>query len=307
MGYIAGIGGANVDIHGRADAPLVMRDSNPGTLHLSMGGVMRNILDNAVRLGCSVKLASVVGDDPYGRMLREGCAALGMDTAYLQVRPGRHSSSYISVLDDDGDMIVAMSDMHIVKELNGAFVTQCLPMLNGAELVVCDGNLSAAALQTLAQRCTRPLYMDPVSTSWAREVEPYLAAFDTIKPNRQEMEVLAGMPIHTEAELDAACDAVLARGVRRVFVSLGRDGIYYKGPEGALHGRSHGFDGCVNATGAGDATMAGIVRASVLGYDALRTVQFALGAGLAAISCDDTINPAMSMETIEYMIKEYVE
>ena len=29
-GYIAGIGGANVDIHGQSDAPIVMRDSNPG-------------------------------------------------------------------------------------------------------------------------------------------------------------------------------------------------------------------------------------------------------------------------------------
>ena len=34
-GYIAGIGGANVDIHGQSDAPIVMRDSNPGRLHLS--------------------------------------------------------------------------------------------------------------------------------------------------------------------------------------------------------------------------------------------------------------------------------
>lgn len=306
MGYIAGIGGANVDIHGRADAPLVMRDSNPGTLHLSMGGVMRNILDNAQRLGSRAKIASVVGDDPYGRMLREGCAALGMDTEYLRVRPGHQSSSYISVLDDDGDMIVAMSDMHIVKELNGEFVMECLPMLNGAELVVCDGNLSSAALEALARHCTRPLYMDPVSTSWAKGVEPYLGAFDTIKPNRQEMEILAGMPIHTEEELDRACDLVLARGVRRVFVSLGRDGLYYKGPEGALRGQSHGFCGCVNATGAGDSTMAGIVRASQLGYDAEKTLQTALGAGLVTISCDDTISPAMSMEAIEQMIKEYV-
>ena len=30
MGYIAGIGGANMDIHGRSDQMIVMRDSNPG-------------------------------------------------------------------------------------------------------------------------------------------------------------------------------------------------------------------------------------------------------------------------------------
>ena len=47
-GYIAGIGGANVDIHGQSDAPIVMRDSNPGRLHLSAGGVCRNICDNQI-------------------------------------------------------------------------------------------------------------------------------------------------------------------------------------------------------------------------------------------------------------------
>ena len=32
MGYIAGIGGANMDIHGKSDRQLIMRDSNPGSL-----------------------------------------------------------------------------------------------------------------------------------------------------------------------------------------------------------------------------------------------------------------------------------
>ena len=44
MGYIAGIGGANMDIHGRSDRQLIMRDCNPGSLHTSLGGVCRNIL-----------------------------------------------------------------------------------------------------------------------------------------------------------------------------------------------------------------------------------------------------------------------
>ena len=51
MGYIAGIGGANVDIHGKSDNKLIMRDSNPGTLHMSLGGVCRNICENLALLG----------------------------------------------------------------------------------------------------------------------------------------------------------------------------------------------------------------------------------------------------------------
>ena len=306
MGYIAGIGGANMDVHGQSLAPIVMRDSNPGRLHLSMGGVMRNVLENLARLGYEVRPATVVGDDAYGDALRAGCERLGMDTRWMHTRPGHTSSSYISIMDSEGDMLVAMSDMRILKELDAAFVEQCLPMLNDAELVVCDGNLSYAAIECLARKCTRPLYLDPVSTAWARSLEPLIGAFDTIKPNRLEMEVLAGMSIATDADLEEACTRVLATGVRRVFVSLGADGIYYKGPAGSVHRRSRVFDKLVNATGAGDATMAGIVHATLAGKSESEVLDFALGAGLVAIAAPDTISEEMSGRAVHTMIKEYV-
>ena len=115
-GYIAGIGGANVDIHGQSDAPIVMRDSNPGRLHLSAGGVCRNICDNLCRLGLTVELCSAVGGDAYGDMLRGACTAAGIGTRHLAVFPAQNTSAYISIMDSEGDMLVAMSDMHILKE-----------------------------------------------------------------------------------------------------------------------------------------------------------------------------------------------
>lgn len=42
--YVLGIGAANVDVHGMSRAAIVMRDSNPGHLRTSAGGVTRNIM-----------------------------------------------------------------------------------------------------------------------------------------------------------------------------------------------------------------------------------------------------------------------
>ena len=146
-----------------------------------------------------------------------------------------------------------------------------------------------------------------MSTTWAKKLLPVLGRFDTIKPNRLEMEVLAGMPIATDADLEEACTRVLAAGVRRVFVSLGADGIYYKGPAGSVHRRSRAFDKLVNATGAGDATMAGIVHATLAGKSESEVLDFALGAGLVAIAAPDTISEEMSGRAVQTMIKEYVQ
>ena len=305
MGYIAGIGGANMDIHGRSDRQLLMRDSNPGTLHMSLGGVCRNICENLARLGEDVRLVTVVGDDVQGRSILEGCRAAGINMDAARVLPGERSSCYISIMDGDGDMLLAMSDMHIIKKLDEELVDAAKDVLCGAELIVCDGNLSVRTLKRLTQVCERPLYLDPVSTAWAREVKPCIGCFDTVKPNRMELEALTGLPVDTLGNIDRACDALLLQGVRRVFVSLGRDGMAYRGPEGFLHRACRPFAGMVNATGAGDAAMAGIVWATRRGMSAGMTVKAAMAAGMVAIASADTISPRMSPRAIENMIKEY--
>ena len=133
MGYIAGIGGANMDIHGRSDRQLIMRDSNPGSLHTSLGGVCRNICENLARLGENVRLITVVGDDVQGRGIVEGCEKAGIDMSAARVLRGERSSIYISIMDGDGDMLLAMSDMHIIKQLNAKLVDESRDLLCGAD------------------------------------------------------------------------------------------------------------------------------------------------------------------------------
>ena len=62
----------------------------------------------------------------------------------------------------------------------------------------------------------------------------------------------------------------------------------------------------MNATGAGDAAMAGIVWATRRGMSAEMTIRAAMAAGMVAISSPDTISREMSPAAIENMIKEYV-
>ena len=307
MGYIAGIGGANMDIHGKGDKKLIMRDSNPGSLHTSLGGVCRNICENLALLGAKVKLVTVVGNDSRGHSIVTGCEKAGIDMSAAKVIPGERSSSYVSIMDEDGDMLLAMSDMHIIKKLDAKLVDDNAQLLCDADMVVCDGNLSAQTIERLCEVCLSPLYLDPVSTAWAKEIKPFIASFDTIKPNALELEALTGCPCTTIEEIEHAAGLLVEQGVRRVFVSMGANGMLYRGREGTIHRKcARPFDQMVNATGAGDASMAGIIFASRMGMTAEETLLFAMGAGMVAISSSNTINKKMSVEAIETMIKEYI-
>ena len=303
---VVGVGGANVDIHGRSDAPILMRDSNPGILHLSAGGVCRNICDNLCRLGVPVSFVGAVGDDHFGSVLLDSCRAVGMDVSHTRVFPGERSGSYISIMDDAGDMLVGMSDMSILGRMGPEFAAELRPLLAQASVCVTDTNLPTETLAALADACDAPVFIDPVSCAKAKKLVPVLGKFHTIKPNRMEMEILAGCNIPDLFALDAACDAVLAQGVQRLFVSLGADGLFYKDASGiSLHEKSRPFP-MTNATGAGDAALAGLVYAWLQGMPPKETLQFAIGASLVAIDCADTIHPAMSPALVQQYSKEYV-
>ena len=306
MGYIAGIGGANVDIHGRCDRRLVMHDSNPGMLHSTLGGVCRNICENLARLDSKVKLVTVVGDDENGRRIIRGCEEIGIDMSAVRVVPGERSSSYVSLVDETGDMVVAMSDMHIIKNLDAGFVDDAAEVLSNAAIVVCDGNLSGETVKRLTEVCLAPLYLDPVSTAWAKEMRPYIGYFDTVKPNQMELGALTDMPVETFSQVVAACDSLIEQGVRRVFVSMGEQGMYYRGHEGSIHRIARPCGRMVNATGAGDASMAGIVWASKQGMTADETMCVGMAAGIIAINSPDTISEDMTVENIEKIIKEFI-
>ena len=60
-GYVAVAGAVNVDIGGQSAGPLVGRDSNPGKVTVSMGGVGRNIAHNLRLLGVKVSLLTALG------------------------------------------------------------------------------------------------------------------------------------------------------------------------------------------------------------------------------------------------------
>lgn len=304
--YVLGIGAANMDVHGKSRAPIVMRDSNPGHLRTSAGGVTRNVLENLSRLGVRTRLISAVGADLYGEMVLRSSAAAGIDISGVVTVPGAASSCYISVLDQRGDMLVAMSDMGILESVTPELVRSQAEELRGAAAVVCDPCLPAETVaEILLQAGDTPVFLDPVSTSYARKVKKLSGGFFCMKPNRIELGVLADEETETAEGLERACSVLLSRGVKRVAVSLGERGCYYADAEGRRLLRAlHPVELMANANGAGDAFMAGLVYGYVSGLEPEAALDFALGAGSLAVASELTINPEMSVERVCRLLRE---
>ncbi|MEG2082994.1 MAG: PfkB family carbohydrate kinase, partial [Oscillospiraceae bacterium] len=108
-----------------------------------------------------------------------------------------------------------------------------------------------------------------------------------------------------DKSLERACDIMLEKGVRRLYVSLGSKGCCYADCDGVRERRSLApLTVMVNATGGGDAFTAAVVYGNVLGLCVQKTLDYALAAGIVAISHRETINPDISATLLEKTIEE---
>lgn len=109
-----------------------------------------------------------------------------------------------------------------------------------------------------------------------------LALCDFLTPNESEAEALTGLPVTSVAEAERAADALLARGVGAVVVTLGGNGALYRDRTRSVHVPVISAGPVVETTGAGDAFNGGFAVALSEGRDVVEAVRF--GCATAGIS-----------------------
>lgn len=301
--YVAVVGGVNLDICGKALAALIPRDSNPGTVRQSLGGVGRNVAHNLALLGVQVKLLTALAGDAWEDRIRTSCAQAGIDLSEALRVPGGATSTYLAIEGPEGDMELALCDDTLARAITPAWLEEKLEVLNGAAAVAVDTNLTGEALAWLAEHVTAPLFADPVSVTKAEKLRPLLGRLFALKPNRLEAELLSGTKITDRNSLELAAAKLLQTGLRRACISLGTQGVYCAWdakralvpcPETRL----------VNASGGGDAMMAGFLRAHLDGLPIAEAARFALSCGSLAVESEETVNPDLTLEAAMGRMRE---
>lgn len=293
--YAVVLGGVNMDIFGRPYNPLIYKDSNPGQVRMTFGGVGRNIAHNLRLLGTNVKLITAFGEDMNAQKITKNCMDLGIDTTNSLTVPNGITSSYLFITSDDGDMELAVSDMEIYRYLTPDYISSKMDIINNASVCIIDTNLSEGAINYLAQYCTVPIFVDPVSSTKARKLITSLGHFHSIKPNRIEAELLTGIKITDEKSMKKATKYLLDLGISQVFLSLGKEGVFCANKyESALLPCLKTT--LVNTTGAGDSFMAAIAWGYLNGLSLIESTK--LGLATSSICCEgkNTINESLTIQ-----------
>ena len=301
------IGGANVDIFGSSFAALREKDSNPGKVYTSPGGVARNIAENLARLQVHCHLVTAIGDDQNGEMLLVQGRAIGIDMQCVQRIGKLPTSTYLSVLDHSGDMQVAIADMRIMDELSAERLAQFQSIIDKSSLIILDANLPDGALAWLTQTyADKTIFADTVSTAKASRLRPYLSSIHTLKTGTIEAEALTGLEAQTDGQVQKLAEWVHSHGVRRLFVTRGDHGVFYSTDRTrAVMAPHENIPEIANTSGAGDAFLAGVAYSWLQQWSIEESVDFALATAQITVQSRATCSPALSLAAIAHRLEPH--
>ena len=265
------IGAANLDRKMRTLATLQMGTSNPVRSEEVFGGVGRNIAENLARLSLPVALLTALGDDAAGHALQTHAEDAGIDMRGSLHLSNTSSGTYTAVLDEHGEMLLAMANMQLYEQLTPAFLHSRQPQRAAAALTVCDLNLGHDSVQALLADARQdagqgssqaaPLVIIAVSQPKMAHLPQDLTGLRLLILNRGELETRVARALPTAFEVRAACREVQRQGARQVIVTCGGEGVYFTDgdtPDAPIEHLAAREVDAVDVTGAGDAFSAAV-------------------------------------------------
>ncbi len=296
MPYLVVLGGANIDIVGFTDVPLVLKDSNQGILKISMGGVGRNIAENLVRLGLNTKLITVLGDDNHGLQLKAHAQQIGLDVLDSLFLKNQPTSVHLAIMDEHNDMALGLSAMAVYNQFSVSFIKKKHQILQKATCIILDTNMPKSVLDYVATHYMhQKLFLDAVAGSKALRAKDILEHLYLLKVNRVEAENLSGLKINKATAISKIADYFHKKGVKNLCITLGSEGAFYS------NATSKGFmkpqkTTVKNSNGAGDALMAGLIFSDLQGKSLIDSLKFGMTCAAVTLSHEDNVHPNLQEE-----------
>ena len=264
------IGGSNVDYIATSRDKLQKRVSNIGEVSISFGGVMRNIAENLARLGNKIDFITAIGEDANGKEMRNELIKLGINI--ITPKTDYPSGSYVAINDANHDMVNAICDNRIIRDLNTEFLKSQHDLIALHEYVIMDANISEEAINYLFNTYpSKKFIVEAISPSKVLKFKNYLDKLFLIKCNIHEARMLMGIDL-MEKDL---VSGLLARGVKNVVVSHGAHDVYfgenYRRVDLVKVNEVKEFE---NTTGCGDALTSGVIDYFLRGKKLKEAVAF---------------------------------
>ncbi|TIU55466.1 MAG: ribokinase [Mesorhizobium sp.] len=287
----------------RADRQPRMGETILGnSFKLGPGGKGSNQAVAAGKLGADITFLTRLGVDAFADMAKQTWRDAGVKSAVIDTPASYTGAAYIFVEEGTGNnaiivspgaaMLISPADIETHAGLIGSagvFVTQLEQPIDAAlkALEIARG----AGVTTILNPAPAASLPDRIYT-----------LCDYITPNETEAEGLTGIKVSSVDDARRAADALLAKGVGAVIVTLGEKGALLHSKDRSEHVGAVNAGPVVETTGAGDAFNGGLAAALAKGVEPLEAVRFACGVAGISVTRPGTAPSMPTLQEVEALL-----
>jgi ribokinase len=252
-----------------------------GEFAMAAGGKGANQAVGAARAGGDVTFIARLGQDIFGDQALAGFVADGINVDYVVRDRTSPSGVALIFVGQNGENSIAVASGSNAS-LAPADLKKARKAFSRASVLVLQLETPLKTVEAavkLAASAGARVILNPAPARLLPD--DLLRRVYLLTPNESEAELLTGLPVNNEAAAAKAADALLARGVENVIITLGARGAFVAGSQG--RGLVTGYKvKPVDTTGAGDVFNGTLAVALAEGKPLPDAVRFANAA--AAIS-----------------------
>ena len=251
MKNICVIGSLNMDLVVNVDAMPKPGQTIIGSNFKEVpGGKGANQAVAMARLNGNVSMIGKVGEDGFGQTLISSLKNDKVDTTYIQTAKGSTGVALITVDKNAQNSIVVSPGANFeVKEED---IDNNIKAIENSEIVVLQLETPLNTIKyalNKAKELNKYTILNPAPA--VKLDDEIIKNLDLLTPNETELEIISGVSIETEEDIQKAAQIMIEKGVKELIVTLGSKGSLYINKEKSMFKKAYKVE-AVDTTAAGD-------------------------------------------------------
>lgn len=214
------------------------------------GGKGANQAVAMARLNGNVSMIGKVGEGGFGQTLINSLKNDKVDTTYIQTSKGATGVALITVDKNAQNSIVVSPGANFeVKEDD---IDNNIEAIKNSDIVVLQLETPLNTIKyalNKAKELNKYTILNPAPA--VKLDDEIIKNVDLLTPNETELEIISGVSIETEEDIQKAAQIMIEKGVKELIVTLGSKGSLYINKEKSMFKKAYKVE-AIDTTAAGD-------------------------------------------------------